>query len=106
MKKEFLVIIVITLAVGAIWAISDIVHTKSQANNLPDVKQYLDAVSPSFDKQILDQVSQLSTPAPAASGLPLPSNVASSSAQPKPTITPRPLATASSSATPSASTRR
>jgi hypothetical protein len=102
MKKEFFIILIITLAVGAIWIISDLVHTKSEANNLPDVKQYLDQISPTFDQKTLEKISSLSTPAPASSSLPQSSTTASTSANPRPSLTPRP---ASASATPSTALR-
>jgi hypothetical protein len=104
MKKEFLVILIITLAVGGIWVVSDLVHTKSDANNLPEVKQYLDQVNPTFDQKTMEKVSSISIPIPASSNLPQPSSTASASARPSilPSITPQP---STASASPSASPR-
>lgn len=102
-KREFVVILVITLIVVAVWVVSDLVHTRSTSQSLPDVKGYSDSVDPQFDKDVLGKISSLATPAPAPSGAPpvaSPSPVLSPSPSPKASIGPSfsPRSTASPAA--------
>jgi len=91
-KREFITVLVITLIVVVVWVVSDLVHTKSSAQGLPDVKNYTDPVDPNFDQDTLNKISSLSTPAPAPSGAPVATAAptASPSATPSPRTTPRP----------------
>ena len=104
-KKEFISVLVITLVVVVVWVISDLIHTHSASQNLPDVKAYLDPVDPSFDQQTLSKINNLSTPAPAPTAGPLFTPGPSASPSPIPLFTPAPLPTASPIASASASPR-
>lgn len=96
-KKEFIVVLAITLIVVIVWGISDLIHTRSSSKDLPDIKRYLEPLDPNFDKATLDKISDLSNPAPAPSANP-PST-------PFPTLSPQPSPKATVSATPRSAPR-
>ncbi len=99
-KKEFITILAITLIVIIVWVTSDLVHTRSNSKDLPDVQKYLEPLEPNFDKQTLDRISNLSTPAPAPSAGVISTPIASPSSSPNNRLSPRPTASATASASP------
>jgi hypothetical protein len=107
-KKNWFIVLVITIIVAVIWILTDVVLTKPSVGVDPEITQLITDINPTFDQKIVDKINKvfvppaldnqtklIPSPSPSPLSLPSPSpNTATSSAIPPILI---PIATNSAS---------
>lgn len=56
MKKEWLIIAILTLITIILWVIFDVIHLRSQVEIPTDLKNVLDPINPNFDTKALENI--------------------------------------------------
>lgn len=54
--KQFLYIIIVTFTTVAIWVTLDIIHSRSQVDVAPQVKNLLEKVDPNLDQTVINEL--------------------------------------------------
>lgn len=56
MRKQWLVIAILTLITVISWVIFDIIHSRAQVEIPTDIKNVLDPINPNFDTKALENI--------------------------------------------------
>jgi hypothetical protein len=106
-KKGWLITLIFTGIILAVWLYSVYKNTKPNVPVSPQTQDALEAVDPTFDQDTLKLVSQVTRPslyqAPKPSSTPVPTPTPIPSPNPSPSLSPQVSATPLPSATPNPS---
>lgn len=85
-KKDWIVVLVITFIVFMIWLLSDLYHTRPGVEITPKLQEALDPLNPTLDPQTLEKIKQLEVidTTQVAGQITLPPSQSTSSAAPYP----------------------
>lgn len=89
-NRQFVIIVIITFVVVAIWIVADILHTKPSVPVNPKLNSLLTPISPNFDQKVISQIKdvipmdemqpEIITPSPTPIATPPPVPISSESA--------------------------